>query len=68
MAHVSYTTIKKIRQKLNGEVDEVNDGPKNKTLSLPSRAFKLFLEEGNTIKFYSCMVLLRSFHTGIGGC
>src|SRR5215218_4170207 len=48
IAHVSFSYIKKIRQKLTGEVDEENGDPKNKTLSLHSRAFKLFLE-GKTL-------------------
>src|SRR5919112_5438042 len=39
-AHVSFSYIKKTRAKLTGEVDE--DEKKN-PLSIPSRAFKLFL-------------------------
>ena len=45
IAHVSFSYIKKVRQKLTGEVDEEKEGPKNKALSLHSRAFKLFLED-----------------------
>ncbi len=48
MAHISFSYIKKIRQKLTGEVNEEKDDPKNKTLSINSRAFKLFLE-GKTL-------------------
>jgi hypothetical protein len=48
MAHVSFSYIKKVRKKITGEVDEEKDGPKNKTLSLHSRAFKFFLE-GKTL-------------------
>ena len=46
MAHVSNTTIKKIGEKLTGEVkDEHQQGDqKRKPLSFPSKAFKLFLE------------------------
>jgi transposase len=44
MAHVSFSYIKEIRQKLTGEVKEEKDGPKKKPLSTSSQAFKLFLE------------------------
>lgn len=41
-AHVSFTEIKKARNKLTGEV---NEEPKRKNpLSIPSKAFKLFLK------------------------
>jgi hypothetical protein len=45
ITHVSFTYIKKIRMKLTGEVNEnLGDDAKNKPLTLPSQAFKLFLE------------------------
>ena len=40
-AHVSFTFIKKTKEKITGEGDE---DKKKKTLSIPSRAFKLFLK------------------------
>lgn len=46
-AHVSFTYIKKIRAKLIGELNK-DDKEKKKTLSVPSRAFKLF-SVGKTI-------------------
>jgi predicted transcriptional regulator len=39
-AHASFTDIKKIRNKLTGEV---NEEPQKKTISVSSKAFKLFL-------------------------
>jgi hypothetical protein len=42
-AHVSFTYIKKIRAKITGEVDKDEKEKKN-PLSIPSRAFKLFLK------------------------
>jgi hypothetical protein len=39
--HVSFTEIKKIRNKLTGEVNEKPQ--KEKSLSVPSQAFELFL-------------------------
>ncbi len=44
-AHVSFSEIKKIRMKTTGEVSEVQkEVQKKKPLSIPSQAFKLFLE------------------------
>ncbi len=44
-AHVSFSYIKEIRQKLTGEVNEEQQcDQKKKPLSIPSQAFKLFLE------------------------
>ena len=44
-AHVSFSAIKKIRMKLTGDVsEEQQEGQKKKPLSIPSQAFKLFLE------------------------
>ena len=42
-AHVSFNEIKKIRMKTTGEVNE-DDKEKKKSLSVPSQAFKLFLD------------------------
>ena len=49
IARVSFSHIKKTRMKLTGEVDEEKDSPKNKTLSLSSKAFKLFLENKSLV-------------------
>ena len=44
-AHVSFSGIKKIRMKATGDVSEEQEGDqKKKPLSIPSQAFKLFLE------------------------
>ena len=45
-AHMSFTDIKKIRMKITGEVSDEHrkEGQKKKLLSIPSQAFKLFLE------------------------
>ena len=48
MAHVSNTTVKKIRAKLSGEVNEEKDEPKDKPLSISSQAFNLF-QEGKSV-------------------
>jgi transposase len=52
LAHVSNTTVKKNRQKLNAEVKEEQEqsDQKNKALSIPSQAFKLFLEGKHVVK------------------
>ena len=50
MAHVSNTTIKKIRAKLTGEVNEEKDDQKKKPLSVSSQAFKLFLEGKSVVQ------------------
>jgi hypothetical protein len=42
-AHLSFTDIKKIQMKITGDVDG-GDKEKKKPLSIPSQAFKLFLE------------------------
>jgi hypothetical protein len=45
LAHVSFTYIKKIKLRQNGEIDENQfAAAKNKQLSSSSQAFKLFLE------------------------
>jgi hypothetical protein len=51
-AHVSFTDIKKIRQKLTGEAGEEQkqEDQKKKPLSIPSQAFKLFLEGKSIVK------------------
>ncbi len=50
-AHVSFTDIKKIRMKVTGDVSEVNqEDQKKKPLSIPSQAFKLFLEGKSIVK------------------
>jgi hypothetical protein len=50
MAHVSNTTVKKIRAKLTGRAEEEHKqgDQKKKTLSVSSQAFNLF-EEGNSV-------------------
>lgn len=48
MAHVSNTTIKKIRQKIK-KVD-IEDDQKKKPLSVSSQAFKLFLKGKSTVQ------------------
>jgi transposase len=52
MAHVSNTTVIKIRAKLRAEVkEEQQQGDQNKKpLSMPSQAFKLFLEGKPVVK------------------
>ena len=50
-AHVSFSYIKKTRAKLTGEANEVQQGDqKRKALSIPSQAFKLFLEGKSIVK------------------
>ncbi len=50
-AHMSFTDIKKIRQKLTGEVSEEHqEDQKKKPLSIPSQAFKLFLEGKSVVE------------------
>ncbi len=51
-AHVSFTDIKKIRQKLTGEVieEQQEEDQKKKPLSIPSQAFKLFLEGKSVVE------------------
>ncbi len=51
IALVSFTFIKKERMKLTGEVNEEHqDDQKKKPLSIPSQAFKLFLEGKSIVK------------------
>ena len=51
VAHVSFSYIKKIRMKLAGEVDEEQkEVEMKKPLSIPSHAFKLFLEGKSLVK------------------
>jgi hypothetical protein len=47
--HVSFTYIKRIRAKITGEGNE-DEKEKKKTLSIPSRAFKLFLEGKSVVQ------------------
>ncbi len=50
-AHVSFSDIKKIRMKSTGEVsEEQQGGQKIKPLSIPSQAFKLFLDGKSVVK------------------
>ncbi len=50
-AHVSFFEIKKIRMKLTGDVSEEHqEDQKKKPLSIPSKAFKLFLEGKSIVK------------------
>ncbi len=51
-AHVSFSDIKKIRMKETGEVSEEQqqEDKKKKPLSIPSQAFKLFLEGKSIVK------------------
>ncbi len=50
-AHVSFTDIKKIRMKLTGDIsEEQQGGQKRKPLSIPSQAFKLFLEGKSVVQ------------------
>ena len=51
-AHVSFSDIKKIRMKSTGEVSEEQqqEDQKKKPLSIPSQAFKLFLEGKSIVK------------------
>ena len=52
LAHVSNTTVIKIRAKQPAEIDEEQQqsDQKNKPLSMPSQAFKLFLEGKPVVK------------------
>ena len=52
MAHVSNTTVKKIRQKLTAEAKEEQEqgDQKKKPLSVSSQAFKLFLEGKSVVQ------------------
>ena len=52
IAHVSNTTVKKIRAKLTAEAKEEQEqgDQKNKPLSIPSQAFNLFLEGKHVVK------------------
>jgi hypothetical protein len=43
-AHVSFTDIRRIRDKITGDSDRDGDDEEKKPLSSPSRAFKLFLD------------------------
>ncbi len=50
-AHVSFTDIKKIRMKSTGEVrEEQQEDQKKKPGSIPSQAFKLFLESKSIVE------------------
>ncbi len=51
-AHVSFTDIKKIRMKATGEVSEKQEqnDQKKKPLSIPSQAFKLFLDGKSVVE------------------
>jgi hypothetical protein len=48
-AHVSFSDVKKIRMKLNGRENE-EDLQRKKPLSIPSQAFKLFLDGKSLIQ------------------
>src|SRR4051794_23158749 len=47
--HVSFSYIQKVKAKITGETDEV-DKEKIKPLSVPSQAFKLFLEGKSVVQ------------------
>ncbi len=51
-AHVSFSDIKKIRMKLTGDVseDQKQEDQKKKPLSIPSQAFKLFLDGKSVVE------------------
>ncbi len=50
-AHVSFSDIKKIRMKSTGDIsEEPQEDQKKKPLSIPSQAFKLFLEGKSVVK------------------
>ncbi len=51
-AHISFSDIKKIRMKSTGDISEEQhqDDQKKKPLSIPSQAFKLFLEGKSVVQ------------------